>query len=274
MKALVKNLITNQLVVSFKKAKQTIESLFFKGKNYECPFCGGKYRKLLPGGEDLPFFKKNKIIGGGRRTNMLCPRCHSTDRDRLIYYYLYSNALLSKSNISLLHIAPEPSLKKYLKKLSNIAYTCGDKFDKGYDGFYYDKDTISLDLTSLSFSDNSFDIVICNHVLEHIVNEKQALNEIYRVLKPDGWAILQVPIASELVQTIEDNAESDEKRALLYGQRDHIRLYGLDYLSRLKKHGFIVQDWSPAKHIDQNLLNKYAINASEKVFIASKVINS
>jgi len=270
MKAFVKNLIPYQIADTLKEAKQSIESLFFSGNEYECPFCGGKYRKLLPGGEKLPFFKDNKIIGGGRRANMLCPRCHSTDRDRLIYFYLNSNTLLSKPNISLLHIAPEPSLKKYLKKFSNITYTCGDKFEKGYDGFYYDKDTLSLDLTSLPFSDNSFDIIICNHVLEHIVNEKKALNEIYRVLNPDGWAILQVPVASELAQTIENNADSDEKRASLYGQRDHVRLYGLDYLSRLKKHGFNVKDWSPVLQSDPKLLNRYAINALEKVFIASK----
>ena len=274
MKVLFRNLIPYQIVVSLKEAKQSIQSLFLSGKNFECPFCGGKYRKLLPGGVNLPFFKDNKIIGGGRRVNMLCPRCHSTDRDRLIYYYLTSNSLLSKPNLTLLHIAPEPSLKKYLKGFSNITYTSGDKFEKGYDGYYYSKDTLSLDLTSLSFSDNSFDVVICNHVLEHIVNEKQALNEIYRVLKPGGWAIIQVPIASELVQTVENNADSDEKRILKYGQRDHVRLYGLDYLTRLKNHGFTVKDWSPAKHYDQSLINKYAINALEKVFIASKAINS
>jgi hypothetical protein len=274
MKAIVKKLIPYHFLVSLKKTKQSIQSMFLSGNNFECPFCGGKYRKLLPGGENLPFFKDNNIIGGGRRVNMLCPHCHSTDRDRLIYYYLNSNELLFKPNLTILHIAPEPSLKKYLKKFSNIIYTSGDKFEKGYDGYYYAKDTLSLDLTSLSFSDNSFDVVICNHVLEHIVDEKQALNEIYRVLKPGGWAIIQVPIASELVQTIEDNVDSDEDRVLKYGQRDHVRLYGLDYLTRLKSHGFTVKDWSPAAHYDQKLINRYAINALEKVFIASKVINS
>jgi len=274
MKALVKKLIPYQIVVSFKEAKQSIQSMFFSGKDFECPFCRRQYRKLLPGGENLHFYKENKIIGGGRRYNMLCPRCHSTDRDRLIYYYLTTNSLLTKPNLSLLHIAPEPSLKKYLKSFSNITYTSGDKFEKGYNGFYYDKDTLSLDLTSLSFSDNSFDVIICNHVLEHIVNEKQALNEIYRVLKPGGWAIIQVPIASELVQTVENNADSDEKRILKYGQRDHVRLYGLDFLSRLKNHGFTVKYWSPASQYNQNQINRYAINALEKVFIASKVINS
>ena len=129
MKALVKKLIPYQMVVSFKEAKQSIQSMFFSGKKFECPFCGGKYRKLLPGGVNLPFFKDNKIIGGGRRVNMLCPRCHSTDRDRLIYYYLASTSVLSKSKVTLLHIAPEPSLKKYLKGFSNITYTSGDKFE-------------------------------------------------------------------------------------------------------------------------------------------------
>jgi SAM-dependent methyltransferase len=274
MKDLIKNLIPHQIALTIRDVKQSFESLFFSGKNYECPFCKGTYRKLLHGGENLPFFKDHKIIGGGRRPNMLCPRCHSTDRDRLIYYYLTSNNLLSKKNISLLHISPEPSIKKYLKTFSNINYVSGDKFEKGYNGHYYDKDTKSLDLTALSFPENSFDIIICNHVLEHIVDENKALDEIYRVLKPDGWAILQVPIASELEQTRENNADSDEKRILLYGQRDHVRLYGMDYLFRLTTHGFKVENWSPENNFNQNQLNRYAINALEKVFIASKLVNS
>jgi SAM-dependent methyltransferase len=274
MKILVKKLIPSKIAYTIKEVKQSLESLFFSGNDYECPFCKGTFRKFLPGGENLPFFKDNKIIGGGRRLNMLCPRCHSTDRDRLVYFYLTSHEMLSKKNISLLHIAPEPALNKYLKMIPNVAYTCGDKFEKGYDGFYYDKDTLRLDLTELPFSDNSFDIVICNHVLEHVINEKKALNEIYRVLKPSGWAILQVPVASEFEQTKENNADSEEKRALLYGQKDHVRLYGLDYLSRLKSHGFRVKDWSPNKLFDQNHLQRFAINALEKVFIASKDINS
>jgi len=100
------------------------------------------------------------------------------------------------------------------------------------------------------------------------------LDEIYRVLKPKGWAILQVPIASELEQTKENHSDSDEKRTLLYGQRDHVRLYGIDYLSRLKLHGFLVDNWSTENHLSTNLMSRYAINALEKVFIASKPANA
>jgi len=274
MNDLVKSLIPFQIALSIKEMKQSLESLLYSGNNYECPFCKGTFRKFLSGGENLLFFKDNNIIGGGRRPNMLCPRCHSTDRDRLIYFYLTTNNLLIDEKIKLLHIAPEPSIKKFLKTFSNINYLSGDKFEKGYNGYYYDKETISLDLTALAFPDNSFDVVICNHVLEHIVDEKKALDEIYRVLKPKGWAILQVPIASELEQTKENHADSDEKRTLLYGQRDHVRLYGIDYLSRLKLHGFLVDNWSTENHLSTNLMSRYAINALEKVFIASKPANA
>jgi SAM-dependent methyltransferase len=274
MKAFIKKLIPFQIGSALKKTKQSIQSLFLKGNQYECPFCKGKYRKFLPGGENHLFFKYNTIIGGGRRPNMLCPRCYSTDRDRLIYYYLTSNNLINANPYSLLHIAPEPSLKKFLKNLPNIKYTSGDKFEKGYNGFFYDKETILLDLTSLPFMDNSFDILICNHVLEHIVDEKKAFSEIHRVLKPKGWAILQVPIAIELKQTLENSEDSDEKRTSLFGQHDHVRLYGLDYSTRLTSLGFNVEEWSPATHLEQKQISRYAINALESVFIAFKNANN
>jgi len=271
MKALVKKLIPYQIAVRFKEVKQSLESLFYIGNRYECPFCGNTFRKFLPGGENLSFFKDRVIIGGGRRTNMLCPQCHSTDRDRLIYCYLTSNQLLSKQNYTLLHIAPEFPLKKYFKNFTNIAYYCGDKFESGYDGFYYDNETMSLDLTYLSFSDSSFDIIICNHVLEHISDESKALNEIYRVLKPDGWAILQVPIASGLMQTIEQPTDSSKKREIIYGQHDHVRLYGLDYSSRLKAHGFKVVEWNSEKQYNPMQIKRFALNSAEKVYIVSKI---
>ncbi len=184
----------------------------YRGHNYECPFCNKQFRKLKDGGESLPFFKDHYIIGGGRRKNMLCPNCLSTDRDRLIYFYLTTKKELRQKKLILLHIAPEPSLKKYLKSFSNITYCSGDKFEKRYQGFYYDKETLNLDLTRLQYPNEKFDIIICNHVLEHIKEDDKALQEIKRVLKPDGWAILQVPIAKENQNTIEFQQLPPEKR--------------------------------------------------------------
>lgn len=271
MKALLKKLIPYQIALRLKYAKRSLESLFFIGNRYECPFCGREFRKFLHGGKNLPFFKGHAIIGGGRRTNMLCPKCHSTDRDRLIYCYLTSNKKLSTRHYSLLHIAPEQPLKKYFKNFSNVAYYCGDKFESGYAGFYYDKETMTLDLTNLSFAENSFDIIICNHVLEHITEESKALNEIHRVLKPDGWAILQVPIALGIMKTIEQPTDSNKKREFIFGQYDHVRLYGLDYSSRLKVHGFHVEEWSATKQFDPIQIKRFALNSAEKVYIVSKI---
>jgi SAM-dependent methyltransferase len=270
MKALVKKLIPYSIVITLRQLKQSLESLYFIGNKYECPFCKGYYRKFLPGGENLPFFENKIIIGGGRRDNMLCPRCHSTDRDRLIHYYLTTNQLICQQHYALLHIAPEPSLRKYLKKKANLTYISGDKFEKGYNGFYYNPDTISLDLTALPFQDRCFDIIICNHVLEHIVDETKALQEVHRVLKPGGWAILQVPIDSELKETTENKLYSDEERVIYYGQKDHVRLYGLDYPSRLETHGFKVTKWGVGNQSDQKKISRLALNVLETVYIASK----
>lgn len=269
MKALVKKLIPYPIVFTLRQAKQSLESLYFIGNKYDCPFCKGSFRKFLSGGENHPFFKNNKIIGGGRRENMLCPRCHSTDRDRLIYCYLTSNQLFCNEHYALLHIAPEPSLQKYLKRKPNLTYISGDKFEKGYNGFYYNPDTISLDLTALPFPDKCFDAIICNHVLEHIVDETKALQEVYRVLKPGGWAILQVPIDAELTKTIENKLYSDEERVKYYGQQDHVRLYGLDYPFRLETHGFKVTKWVVGNQSDPKKISRLALNVLETVYIAS-----
>lgn len=270
MKSLVKKLIPYSIVNAFREVKQSLESLYFIGNKYECPFCKGHFRKFLPGGENLLFFKNKMIIGGGLRSNMLCPRCHSTDRDRLIHYYLKTNELISNHRYTLLHVAPEPVLRKYLKKKANLTYISGDKFERGYNGFYYNPDTISLDLTSLPFPDKCFDVIICNHVLEHIIDEAKALQEVHRVLKPKGWAILQVPIDSELNETLENKLFSDEERTLYYGQQDHVRLYGLDYPARLETHKFKVTKWGLENQPDPKKINRLALNILETIYIASK----
>lgn len=270
MKKYLKKIIPYNFVQYLKKIKCNLETILYSGDNFECPICNKKYRTLKDGGESLPFFKDHDIVGGGRRKNMLCPYCLSTDRDRLVYFYLTTQKELHESLITLLHIAPEPSLKKYFETLPNITYYRGDKFEERYNGFYYDKGTLNLDLTDLQYPNECFDVIICNHVLEHIKEDSKALQEIKRVLKPNGWAILQVPIAKENQKTIEYQLLPPEKRKSIYGQEDHVRLYGLDYPERLMLHDFKVEIWDISHLLNIDDITKFAINSEEKVIIIRK----
>jgi hypothetical protein len=271
MKKYLRKLIPYNLIHFIRRTKCIIEAFLYRGDNFECPLCKKQFRKLKDGGESLPFFKDHKIVGGGRRKNMLCPFCLSTDRDRLIYFYLTTKKELQNTEFSLLHVSPEPSLKNYFSTLSNIKYHSGDKFEERYQGFYYDKTVSDIDLTNLQYPDEKFDIIICNHVLEHIKEESKALHEIKRVLKNSGWAILQVPIAKENENTIEYQMLSSEEKKNAYGQEDHERLYGLDYPDRLREHGFEVDTWCASDLLNANDIYKFALNNEEKVFITRKL---
>lgn len=247
---------------------QKLLALHYAGKAYYCPYCKHTFRKLLPGGFDLPVLKEKQVVGGGYRENLVCPRCFSIDRDRLIYLYLteYTNLLTLPLNV--LHVAPEGCLRAFLMSLLNITYTSGVKF---YEGYYYDRKVNLMDVTRMSFPDESFDVVICNHVLEHIREDKLALKEIYRVLKPGGWAILQVPISRILTQTLEDpTVNTPEKREEVFGQFDHVRIYGQDYPSILEKAGFMVKQFNIFHESKRSDLLKFALNPEEELFIAYK----
>ena len=226
----------------------------------------------MPGGFDLPVIIEKKIIGGGRRENCICPRCYSTDRDRLINLYIGSHIKLSKEKLKMLHIAPSGSLKAFFTSLDNIDYQAGTKY---HEGFYYSKETMILDITNLAFEDNRFDIIMCNHVLEHVNDDNKAMQELYRVLKPGGLGILQVPISAVLNQTYENPDIIDPKdREEHFGQFDHVRLYGADYPEKLKKVGFEVKLLKPNENswiIDN--IDYYAVNPNEVLYVVSKNLN-
>ena len=242
---------------------------YYRGSRYTCPVCGHSFRKMLPGGFDLPVIKEKHIIGAGRRDNDICPYCQSTDRDRLIYCYLkYETDFFEKPN-TLLHIAPEPSLYQVFSKAKNLDYFPATKYAEG---FYYSSKVEIADLLDLHFDEATFDWVICNHVLEHIPNDRRAIHEIFRVLKPGGKAILQVPFSLQLEKTFEDDSITTEAdREKYFGQFDHVRIYGRDYPDRLKKAGFNVHQIRQDKDF-KNLkdLAKFAVNPEEILFLCEK----
>jgi predicted SAM-dependent methyltransferase len=153
--------------------------------------------------------------------------------------------------------------------LNNLDYQEGVKY---HDGFYYSKDIAIIDITKLTFEDNTYDVILCNHVLEHIIDDHLAMSELYRILKPGGWAILQVPISMALEETYENAKITEVKdREEHFGQFDHVRIYGKDYTSKLEKAGFKVEAISPYSQWNESaMLNKYAVNKNETLFIAHK----
>jgi len=267
MNSQIKNILPNSLARQIKQTYLWVRGILFCGSKYKCNLCDRGFRKMLNGGFDLPVIHEKEIVGAGIRKH-ICPYCQSTDRDRLVKLYLDHSFKLKDNIISILHIAPEPALYKSLSKLKNINYIPAVKY---HEGIYYPKDITLVDITDIHFESEEFDLVICNHVLEHIEDDKLAINEIFRVLKKGGKAILQVPYSNLLKETYEDaNIKTVEQREKHFGQFDHVRLYGTDYPDKLRHCGFDVDLFSPESVIDKNKIAKLSLFKNENLFIANK----
>jgi hypothetical protein len=231
------------------------------GETYYCNICEKSSGAFMPDGLHYPVLSELNVIGGGERENCRCPHCLSKDRERLIWHYL--KPLLEQKGIHVLHFAPETALKYRFKALSNINYINADINPKH-------ADTV-MDITAIPLKDESVDLIICNHVLEHIPDDKLAMSELFRVLKRGGKAILQVPIAEKLEKTIEDiNEKNPLQRAERFGQEDHVRIYGYDYYKRLQSVGFEATALAPSVIMHLDLLTKLALNPYEKLMLVSK----
>lgn len=223
--------------------------------NLECPVCGYKSKNFLS-------------VGEPPRLNAKCPSCNSLERTRMIWHFLVNEKNILSGSMKVLHIAPDKGFYSKLTKLKNIDYTAGDYFAEGYT---YDKDVVNLDITNLYFDDSTFDALICIHVLEHIVDDAKAMSEVLRVLKPGGWAILQVPIDVKRKKTYEDwSITSPEERIKHFGQRDHVRQYGLDYKDRLTKVGFTVEKIDYYKKVGNKVAKKHAFLENDDVYLCYK----
>ena len=200
-------------------------------KNVHCVCCNKDFDAFLP-------------FGVIKRNNALCPNCGSLERHRLHWSYMENKTNLFSGNakkVKLLHVAPE--LIFYNKFISNnqIEYFPCAKLDEGYEDTYPPK-TVNVDITDIEFADNEFDVIYCSHVLEHVIDDKKAMQELLRVLKPDGWAMLQVPIDNKRLHTYENFSIIDPyEREKVFGQKDHVRVYGRDYKNRLEDVGFKVK---------------------------------
>lgn len=230
-----------------------------KGNNVECVCCGHSFICFLP-------------FGYIKRSNAQCPNCHSLERHRLHWHYmLQKTQLFSTSHTKrMLHVAPENVLYNKFIKEPSIDYVPCAKFGVGYED-EYPAGTINADITNLQFVNNSFDIIYCSHVLEHIPDDKKAMSELQRVLKPGGWALLQVPQDLTLIKTYEDFSITDaNERLQAFGQHDHVRIYGQDYKDRLKDAGFIVNAEKYVESFTENEIFKYGFMKGEIIYFCTK----
>ena len=210
--------ITTILPKGFKAFLFKIRGIvFYSGNSRYCPVCKKKSRKFL------------KPLNSNRE-NAMCPHCGSLERHRLTWLFFSKKTdLLDGKPKKILHVAPELCLMHMLQNKYGKNYITADLSNP--------RDKVKMDITDIKYANESFDVIYCSHVLEHVQKDQKAMRELYRVLKPNGWAVLNVPITAD--KTIEDDAVVDpEERLKKFGQKDHVRRYGPDYLDRLQKAGF------------------------------------
>jgi ubiquinone/menaquinone biosynthesis C-methylase UbiE len=224
---------------------------FFKGNNFTDPIDGKSYRKFLPYGY------------GKQRENALSPGTLSLERHRQMWLYLQNETDFFTKNYKVLHIAPEQEFLRKFKKMKNLDYTSADLFSPIVD--------VKADILDLPFEDESFDVIFCNHVLEHIEDDRKAMSELYRVMKKGGWGILQVPMKNSLEKTYEDFTITDPKeRQKHFGQYDHVRWYGMDYFDRLKSVGFDAEANFYSQKFSDADIKKFGLNRNEILPIVRK----
>ena len=238
------NTVPRPLLIKLSKWAQPVLDLYYRGNRYTDPINGKSYRKFLPYGYV-------RI-----RENVLSPGTLSLERHRLMWLYLQQQTDFFSTPYKVLHFAPEQAFYKPLKKMSNLSYTTTDLHSPLAD--------VQADITQLPFDDNAFDVIFCNHVLEHIPDDTQAMRELFRVMKPGGWGIFQIPIDTSRRQTFQDDSITDPaERTRIFGQYDHVRVYGTDYYDKLRGIGFEVQEIDFTKDLSDEEIDKYRLEKGE-----------
>jgi len=226
-------------------------AFFLRGSTYTDPIDGKSYRRFLPYGYA-------KV-----RENVLAPGTLSLERHRLFWLYLKNETTFFSAPLRVLHFAPEQAFVQKFKKQKNLTYTTTDLNSPIAD--------VKADICDLPFKDNSFDFIICNHVLEHIPDDIKAMQELYRVLAPSGTAIVQVPYDAKREITFEDNTITDQsERTRIFGQYDHLRVYGMDYFKKLSSIGFDVNALDYTSGISSDDIERYRLCKGELLPVCKK----
>jgi len=242
--ALLLNTLPRPWLIRLSRPVMKITSVLFYGNKVECPVCGGRFSRLLPYGYNVI------------RKGVLCPRCFSLERHRLLWLFLKNRTCFFSDPLKVLHVAPEQCFYKRFRRLDNLEYTTADLESPLAD--------VKLDIQQMPFDDNTFDVVICNHVLEHVQDDRRAMREILRVLKPGGFGIMQVPMDMSVEKTHEDPSITDPlEREKHFRQKDHYRFYGRDYLERIKETGFYIQNSNYLDQLDEETIQRFRLPRDE-----------
>lgn len=226
-------------------------AFFLKGHKYTDPIDNKSFKTFLPYGY------------GKQRQNVLSPSTLSLERHRLLWLYLKNQTHFFKKNLKVLHFAPEQAFYKRFKALNNLDYTTTDLLSPIAD--------VKADICALPFKNNTYDVILCNHVLEHIPNDTKAMQELYRVMKPGGWGIFQIPQDLNRKTTFEDDSITDKKeRAKIFGQYDHVRIYGRDYFDKLRRIGFNVEAVDYTATLSDTEIDKYRLAKGELLPVVYK----
>ena len=224
---------------------------WYKGTRYTDPIDNQSFRKLLPYGYE------------NSRENVLSPSTYSLERHRLLWLFLKTNTDFFTNAKKVLHFAPEQAFFKRFKKMKNLDYTTTDLNSPIA--------AIKADICKLPFTSNSFDFILCNHVLEHIPDDLKAMQELFRVMKPGGMGVFQIPLDMNRKTTFEDDSITDPKqRAKIFQQYDHVRIYGLDYFKRLESCGFKVEKVDFTKTLSEDEVYKYCLSKGELIPVVYK----
>lgn len=216
------------------------------GSRLKCPCCGGRFWEFLP-------------FGITPRPNALCPGCGSLERHRLLWLYLKDRTNFFTDRLRVLDVAPIRFFSEQCTRLPNIDYVSADISSS--------LAKLKIDITNISLPDDSFDCIICCHVLKHIPDDRKAMRELCRVLAPGGWAIIQSPIDTNRGETFEDpRVVLPEDRERLFGQSDHVRIYGRDYQDRLEEAGFTVRVDRYAQDLGSCHLRRYGLASDDDIY--------
>ncbi len=244
------NTIPRPLLIKLSYVVRPFIAFYLKGNKYTDPIDNKSFRKFLPYGYQV------------QRQNVLSPSTLSLERHRLLWLYLTNETDFFTSKKKVLHMAPEQCFLTRFRKL-NHDYVTADIDSPIAD--------VTADIINLPFNDNSFDVIFCNHVLEHIQDDTKAMKELFRVMKKGGMGIFQVPQDLNRNVTFEDNSITNPKeRAKIFGQYDHVRVYGRDYFDKLRSIGFEVKEVNYSQKISSKLSIKYRLMEGELLPVVFK----
>lgn len=226
-------------------------AFLLKGNKFTDPIDGKRFKTFLPYGYE------------NQRNNVLSPSTLSLERHRLLWLYLKNETDFFSAKYNVLHFAPEQAFYKQFKRMKNLKYITTDLNSPLAD--------VKADICNLPFEDNGFDVILCNHVLEHIPDDTKAMQELYRVLKPGGFGVFQIPQDLSREKTFEDNTITNKKeRAKIFGQYDHVRIYGRDYFDKLRSIGFKVEEVDYTSKFSDDDIKKYCLAKGEIIPVVYK----